>query len=86
MFRTTVWIVATLVVAIGAIAISDTRFNETGAQLACAGHASQQLDDTLFTARALSQSGEDPVCTPPMQDEDDGVILSRHHEAYARRH
>lgn len=87
MIRTTLWMAGTLAVAIGAIAISDARFDEPGAQLACTGHASRQLDDALFTARALSQSGEDPVCTPPVEDSDDldAVTLSHHHEAYARR-
>jgi hypothetical protein len=81
MIRTALWMAATLALAIGAIAISDDRFHEAGAQLACTGPVSRQLDHTLFTLRALSQSGEDPVCTPPVKDDDDfdGVMLSHRH-------
>ena len=80
MLRTILWMTATIVIAIGAIAIADDRFDEAGAQLACTGRASRQLENTLFTARALSQSGEDPVCTPPAKDDDDsdGEMLSHH--------
>jgi hypothetical protein len=72
---------ATLVMAAGAIAIEDDRFPETQTQVACTGQpTSRQLDNALFTARALSQNGADPVCTPPDHNEDDldGVMLSRH--------
>ena len=83
MIRTAVWLGATLAIAVGAIAISDDRFDETGAQLACTGPVSRQLDNALFTARGLSQSGEDPVCTPPAADTDDddfdGGMLSHRH-------
>jgi hypothetical protein len=81
MLRTILWMTATIVIAIGAIAIADDRFEEAGAQVACSGQASRQLDNTLFTARALSQSGADPVCTPPDKDDDDfdGVMLSHRH-------
>ena len=82
MLRTTLRIAATLILAIGAIAITDDRFDEAGAQLACTGPVSRQLENTLFTARALSQSGEDPVCTPPTKDDDGdfaGVMLSHRH-------
>jgi len=70
---------ATLVIAAGAIAIGDNRFTEVETHVACTGQPiSQQLDNTLFTARALSQSGADPVCTPPVHDDDDldGAMLS----------
>jgi hypothetical protein len=78
MFRPILWMTATIVIAIGAVAIADDRFDEAGAQLACTGRASHQLENTLFTARALSQNGEDPVCTPPAKDDDDfdGAMLS----------
>ena len=87
MIRTTLWLAATVAIAIVAIAIADDRFEEAGAQVACTGHASRQLENTLFTARALSQSGTDPVCTPPDHDDDDldGVALSHHHVAYQPR-
>jgi len=79
MFKTILWVAASIAIAIGAIAIADDRFEEAGAQVACTGHVSQQLDNALFTARALSQSGADPVCTPIEKDDDDvdGVRLSR---------
>lgn len=81
MLRTILWLAATIVIAIGAIAIADDRFDERAAQSACIGRASHQLENTLFTARALSQSGADPVCTPPDKDDDDfdGVLLSHRH-------
>jgi hypothetical protein len=74
------WIVATLVVAVVAIAIGDNRLDEDDSAVAkaCSGQAtSRQLDRTLFTARALSESGADPICTPPSNDDDyDGVMVS----------
>ena len=79
MLRTCFWMLAALVIAAGAIAIGDDRFTEVETQVACTGQpASRQLDNTLFTARALSQNGADPVCTPPDHDEDDfdGAMLS----------
>jgi hypothetical protein len=87
MIRMTLWMAATVAIAIVAIAIADDRFDEAGAQVACTGHASRQLENTLFTARALSQSGTDPVCTPPDHDDDDldAVTLSHHHVAYQPR-
>jgi hypothetical protein len=78
MLRTILWMTATIVIAIGAIAIGDDRFEEAQAQTACTGPASHQLENTLFTARALSQNGADPVCTPAVEDADDSdaVMLS----------
>ncbi len=78
MLRTILWMTATIAIAIGAIAIADDRFDDAETKFACTGGASHQLENTLFTARALSQSGEDPVCTPPARDDDefDGVMLS----------
>ena len=78
MLRVILWIAATLVVAIGAIAIGNEGIDETDVRSACTGHAaSRQLEHTLFTARALSFSGADPICTPPDNDDDvDGVMLS----------
>jgi hypothetical protein len=82
MLRTCLWMLGTGLVAAGAIAIGNDRFPETETQVACTGGAmSRQLDNTLFTARALSQSGADPVCTPPDRNNDDeldGVMVSHH--------
>jgi hypothetical protein len=80
MLRTCISMLAALGLAAGAIAIEDDRFPETETQVACTGQpTSRQLENALFTARALSQSGADPVCTPPDHDADDldGVMLSR---------
>ena len=82
MLKTCMSMLATLGLAAGAIAIEDDRFPETETQAACTGQpTSRQLDHALFTARALSQSGADPVCTPPDHDADDleGVMLSHRH-------
>lgn len=79
MLRICFWILGTTLVAAGAIAIGDDRFPEMETQVACTGKAaSRQLENTLFTARALSQNAADPVCTPPDHDDDelDGVMLS----------
>ena len=80
MLRNALWMLATLAIAAGAIAIGNDRFTEADAQVACTGQPiSRQLDNTLFTARALSQSGADPVCTPPVhyEDDGDGAMLSQ---------
>ena len=77
--RIILWMLATLGLAAGAIAIEDDRFTEAQMRVACTGQPiSRQLDNTLFTARALSQNGADPVCTPTDHDEDDpgGAMLS----------
>jgi hypothetical protein len=50
MLRTILWMTATIVIAIGAIAIGDDRFEEAQAQTACTAPASHQLENTLFTA------------------------------------
>jgi hypothetical protein len=84
MFRTTMrmilWIGATLMVAVGAIAIGDDGYadDDDAAVKACAGKTStRQMDNVLFNARALSDSGSDPICAPPQADDDlDGAMLS----------
>ena len=79
--RMSLWIGATSIVAIGAIAIGNDRYDETASALAkaCTGSApNRQLDNALFNARALTDSGADPICAPPANDDDfDGVMLSR---------
>ena len=80
MLRIILWMLAASGLAAGAIAIGDDRFTEAETQVACTGQPiSRQLDNTLFTARALSQSGADPVCTPPDHDGDDldGAMLAQ---------
>jgi hypothetical protein len=84
MFKTTIrmslWIGATLIVAIGAIAIGDDRYTDVDGAVAkaCTGTTpTRQLDNVLFSARALSDSGSDPICAPPDADDDfDSVMLS----------
>jgi hypothetical protein len=70
----------TLIVAVGAIAIGDDSYDDVDGALAkaCAGAAtSHQLENALFNARARSDSGFDPICSPPENDDDfDGVMLS----------
>jgi hypothetical protein len=70
----------TLIVAVGAIAIGDDRYDDIDGALAraCAGGAtSHQLENALFNARARSDGGFDPICSPPENDDDfDGVMLS----------
>jgi hypothetical protein len=81
MFRTTMrislWIVATLIVAVGAIAIGNDGYADLAK--ACTGaESTRQMDNVLFNARALSGSGADPICAPPNRDDDfDGMMLSR---------
>jgi hypothetical protein len=74
------WLVATLIVAVGAIAIGNDRYDDADGALAkaCAGSApTRQLANALFNARARSDSGADPICAPPEKDDDfDGVMLS----------
>lgn len=88
MLRTTariiLWIGATLIVAIGAIAIGNDRsdtghvYGDDAVARTCSGAASnRQLEDALFNARALSNSGTDPICAPLDRDDDfEGVMLS----------
>jgi hypothetical protein len=68
------------IVAIGAIVIGNDRYDDGGEALAkaCTGSApSRQFDNALFNARALSDGGADPICSPPEKDDDfDGVMLS----------
>jgi len=75
------WIGATSIVAVGAIAIGNDRYDDPASALAkaCTGSApTRQLDNALFNARALSDSGADPICAPSASDDDfDGVMLSR---------
>jgi hypothetical protein len=87
MIRIGLGIGATAMIAAGAIAIGNDRYDDGGGALAqaCAGSApSRQLDNALFTARALSDSGADTICAPPDEDDDfDGVTLSHSPSARA---
>ena len=78
--RSMLGIGVTLIVAVGAIAIGDDRYDDVDGALAkaCAGAAtSHQLENALFNARARSDGGFDPICSPPENDDDfDGVMLS----------
>jgi len=83
------WIGATLIVAVGAIAIGDDGYADVdGAAVAkaCAGTTStRQMDNVLFNARALSDSGSDPICAPPQADDDfDSAMLSHSPGSRAR--
>jgi hypothetical protein len=86
--RMSLWIGATSIVAVGAIAIGNDRYDEVDGALAkaCSGSApSRQLDNALFNARARSDSGADPICAPPEKDADfDGVMLSHSPSERAR--
>jgi hypothetical protein len=78
--RSMLGIGVTLIVAVGAIAIGDDRYDDVDGALAkaCAGVAtSHQLENALFNARARSDGGFDPICSPPENEDDfDGVMLS----------
>jgi hypothetical protein len=78
--RSMLGIGVTLIVAVGAIAIGDDRYDDADGALAkaCAGAAtSHQLENALFNTRARSNGGFDPICSPPENDDDfDGVMLS----------
>jgi len=71
----------TLIVAVGAIVIGNDRYDDVDEAVAkaCAGAVTTpQLENALFNARARSDSGSDPVCSPPAKDDDlDGAMLSR---------
>jgi hypothetical protein len=71
----------TLIVAVGAIVIGNDRYDDVDGAVAkaCAGAVTTpQLENALFNARARSDSGSDPVCSPPANDDDlDGAMLSR---------
>lgn len=71
----------TLIVAVGAIVIGDDRYDDAGSALAraCTGAATTpELEHALFNARARSEGGFDPICSPPESDDDsDGAMLSR---------
>jgi hypothetical protein len=86
MLRISVWLGVTLLIAVGAIALGNDDFDEGDAQVACNSPAvSRKLESALFTARALSISGTDPICPPPENDDDsDAVMLSRS-PVYAER-
>src|ERR1700761_2132899 len=85
------WIVGTLILAIGAITIGNDHDDEVDGALAkaCGGsQTNRKLNNALFSARALSNGGADPICTPPQADgvdDDDsyGVTLSRSPSARA---
>jgi hypothetical protein len=78
--RMSLWIGATSIVAVGAIAIGNDRYDDVDGALAkaCTGSApTHQLENALFNARSRSDSGADPICAPPEKDDDfDGVMLS----------
>jgi len=81
MLKIALWILATVAIAIAAIAIADDNFEESSAELACTGHPGRKLENALFTARALSQSGTDPVCTPIDRNDTDSeapMVSHRH--------
>jgi hypothetical protein len=86
--RMSLWIGATSIVAVGAIAIGNDRYDDVDGALAkvCSGSApSRQLDNALFNVRARSDGGADPICAPPEKDDDfDGVMLSHSPRARAR--
>jgi hypothetical protein len=71
----------TLIVAVGAIVIGNDRYDDVDGAVAkaCAGAVTTpQLENALFNARARSDSGSDPVCSPPANDDDlEGAMLSR---------
>jgi hypothetical protein len=71
----------TLIVAVAAIAIGNDRYTDVEGALAkaCAGApTTPQLENALFNARARSDGGFDPICSPPANDDDfDGAMLSR---------
>jgi hypothetical protein len=87
--RMSLWFGATSIVAVGAIAIGNDRYDDGDGALAkaCTGSApTHQLDNALFNARARSDSGADPICAPQEKDdESDGVMLSRLPSAPADR-
>jgi hypothetical protein len=78
--RIVLWIGATLIVAVGAISIGNDRYDDVDGALAkaCAGSATTpQLENALFSVRARSEGGSDPICAPPEKDDDfEGVMLS----------
>lgn len=71
----------TLIVAVGAIAIGDDRYVDADSAIAraCTGAATTpELEHALFNARARSEGGFDPFCSPPENDDDsNGAMLSR---------
>jgi hypothetical protein len=85
--RISLWLGATSIVAIGAIAIGNDRYEDVDSALAkaCTGSApTRQLDNALFNSRARTDSGADPICTPADKDDDlAGVVLSHSPNARA---
>jgi hypothetical protein len=79
--RSVLGIGLTLLVAVGAIAIGNDRYDDVEGSLAkaCAGaRTTPQLENALFNARARTDGGFDPICSPPQNDDDfDGAMLSR---------
>jgi hypothetical protein len=72
----------TLIVAVGAIAIGDDRYVDADSAIAraCTGAATTpELEHALFNARARSEGGFDPFCSPAENNDDDsdGAMLSR---------
>jgi hypothetical protein len=65
-------------VAAAACVIGNDRYAGGDADLAmaCAGHSvSPQLENALFSARARTESGADPICAPDTTVDDDVTAL-----------
>jgi hypothetical protein len=78
--KAALWMGATLMVAVGAIAIGNDGYDDTGGSLAkaCAGSPpTRQMENALFNARARSDGGADPICAPPEKDDDSGSYLTQ---------
>jgi hypothetical protein len=72
----------TLMVAVGAIAIGNDRYDDVDGALAkaCAGEATTpQLENALFNARAQSEGGFDAICSPPENDDDSEAVKLSHY-------
>jgi hypothetical protein len=78
----------TLIVAVAAIYLGNDRYDELEGAVtrACAGGAmSPQLENALFSLRARSDSGSDPVCLPPEKNDDIDVAAMLSPRAAMRR-
>ncbi|MBV8806418.1 MAG: hypothetical protein JO042_15280 [Sinobacteraceae bacterium] len=78
----------TLIVAVAAIYLGNDRYDELEGAVtrACAGGAmSPQLENALFSLRARSDNGSDPVCAPSEKDDDIDVAAALLPHALTRR-
>ena len=78
----------TLIVAVAAIYVGNDRYDDVDGAVAkaCAGGAmSAQLENALFSSRARSDSGSDPICLPPEKDDDIDVAAMLSPRAVIRR-